>query len=125
MRIAAGIIGIFLAIIILVQAAAAGTANAIGDSIGGKTDSGGSWGFFVALLFVVGSALLIGHVWKGAIGVWAAAAVFAFAGAATSTFSDLWVWAVVAVVYFLGSWRGYSKRERPVVDVQPAVPTVT
>ena len=75
--------------------------------------------YVVAILFVIGSALLIGHVWRGAIGVWAGAAVLAFAGAATSTFSDLWVWATVAVVYAFGSWLGYRRRGRLILKAPP------
>ena len=96
MRIAGGIIGIFLAIIILVQSLAAGTANALAEK--GQGDSAGSIGFLVAILFVTASALMIGKVRRGAAWVWAGAAVIAFTGSGT-IFKDLIVWGVVAVVY--------------------------
>jgi hypothetical protein len=62
-----------LIITILVQSLAAGTANAL-------------------ILFVVGSALLFGKVMRGAMWVWVAAAVIAFAAGATTDFTDLLVW---------------------------------
>ena len=94
MRIAGGIIALFLALIILIQSAAAGTA----DAIQGK-GSGGSFGFFVGVLFVIGGALLIGNVMKGSIGVFAFAGLIAWIGAASSIFGDLWVWGAVAFIY--------------------------
>jgi membrane protein implicated in regulation of membrane protease activity len=53
-------------------------------------------------------------VMKGAIGVFAAAALFAGIGAATSTFSDLWVWMVVAAIHALAAlWGVRRSRVRP------------
>ncbi len=96
MRIAGAILAIFpLSIIILVQSLAAGTADAI-DNSGG---SGGTFGFFVAIAFIVGAALMFGKVMKGALGVFIAAAALAWIGAASSIFSDLWVWGFVAALY--------------------------
>jgi len=107
MRIAGAIIAILLTIIILVQAAAAGTVNALGES----RDSGGSLGFLVAILFFVAAALMFGKVMKAALGVWIAAAVIAFIGA-TSTFTDLLFWGVVACVYALGIFWGLRRARR-------------
>jgi len=118
-RIAGGIIGIFLALVILVQSLAAGTANAINEATGEKTDQGGSWGFLVALLFVIGSALLIGKVMKGAISVFAAAALFAAIGAASSEFSDLWVWMAVAANYAVAAFVAVRRRRRPSAEPVP------
>ena len=102
MRIAGAIIAMFLALIILVQSLAAGTVDAIED----KGGTGGSWGFLVAVLFVVGAALMFGKVMKGAVGTWLAAGLFAWIGAASSVFGDLWVWGFVGFVYALGCYRG-------------------
>lgn len=112
MRIAGGIIGIFLALVILVQSLAVGTANALADE--GEDDSGGSIGFLVALLFVVGSGLLLGKVLRGATWVWAAAAVVAFAGAGT-IFKDLIVWGFVAAIYAAASFFGQRRARRTVL----------
>jgi hypothetical protein len=109
MRIAGGIIAIFLALIVLVQSLAAGVADSI-DKSGG---SGGSFGFFVAILFVVAGALLIGGVMKGALGTWLAAGVLAWIGAASSIFTDLWVWGFVAFVYAISCYWGYRRAKRP------------
>jgi hypothetical protein len=111
MRIAGGIVGIFLSLIILVQSLAAGTANALADE--GQSDNGGSIGFLVALLFVIGSGLLLGKVLRGATWVWAAAAVVAFAGAGT-IFKDLIVWGFVAAIYAVASYAG-QRRSRQVL----------
>jgi hypothetical protein len=114
MRIAGGIIGIFLALIILVQSLAAGTANGLAEAGGSQSDSGGSIGFLVAVLFVVGSALLFGSVFRGALGTWLAAAGLALIGGATTIFGDLIVWGVIAAVYAGGCFwarrRGHSTR---------------
>jgi hypothetical protein len=99
MRIAGAIIGLFLALIIFVQSAAAGIATALDK----KAGPGGGFGFLVGFLFFVGSALMFGNVSKGAVGVWAAACVFAWIGAASSVFKDLWVWGSVALVYSSGN----------------------
>jgi hypothetical protein len=122
MRIAGAILGIFpLSIIILVQSLAAGTANALSDK--GDQDSGGSLGFLVAVLFVVGSALLFGKVMRGAMWVWLAAAVIAFAAGATTDFADLIVWGFVALIYaivlFVGWRRGRFDKTEAVPASQP------
>ena len=110
MRIAGGIIAIFLALIILVQSLVAGAANALGESVEQSHDSGGSWGFFVTLLFVVGGSLLIGKVMKGSLGVFSAAGLIGVIAGATTIFGDLVVWGVVAFGYAaaiaFGLYRG-------------------
>jgi hypothetical protein len=119
MRIAGGIIGIFLAIIIIVQSLLAGTANALAES----GDSGGSIGFFVALLFVVGSALLLGKVFRGALGIWLTTAVLAITGGATTIFKDLIIWGVIAAVYAAGCFWGRHRvrKARVTVALEPNI----
>ena len=100
MRIAGAILAIFpISIIILVQSLAAGTVDAIDKSKG----NGGSFGFFVALGFIIAAALMFGRVMKWALGVWVATGALAWIGAASSIFGDLWVWGGVAFVYRLAS----------------------
>lgn len=108
MRIAGAIIALFVALIVLVQSLAVGTADALEN----KGGDGGSWGFIVAVLFVVGAALLFGKVMKGALWVWVAAAALAWAGAASSVFSDLWLWGFVALVYAVGCYWGLRKAKK-------------
>jgi hypothetical protein len=121
MRIAGGIIAVFLALIVLVQSAAAGTANALGESMEQSHDTGGSWGFLVALLFVVGGSLLIGKVRKGSLGVFAAAGLVAIIAGATTIFADLVVWGVVAFAYAAAIAFGlYRGRKHTAVEPAPA-----
>ena len=83
---------------------------ALGEGMEQSHDAGGSWGFFVALLFVVGGSLLIGKVRKGSLGVFTAAGLIAVLAGATTIFGDLIVWGVVAFVYAaaiaFGLYRG-------------------
>ena len=117
MRIAGAIIALFCALIILVQSLAAGTANAIEAQ--GSND--GSVGFFVAVLFVVGAALMFGKVMKGALWVWAATSVIAIAGAATGKyFGDLYAWGTLAAIYAFGSYLAVRKRSRVAAEAAPA-----
>ena len=119
MRIAAGIIGIFLGIIILVQSLAAGTANALSEATQSGHDSGGTVGFFVAVLFVVASSLLLGNVWRGALGTWIAAAGVAIIGGATTIFQDLIAWGIVAAIYAVGC---FVRNRRNATTTQVAEP---
>jgi hypothetical protein len=120
MRIAGGIIALFLALIIFVQSLAAGTADAIAE----KGGSGGSFGFFVGIGFVIGGALLIGRVMKGALGVFLGAALIAWIGAASSIFGDLWVWGFVAFVYAATCGWGLRKGKKA-RNVEDGVPVTT
>jgi hypothetical protein len=122
MRIAGGIIAIFLALIVLVQSLAAGTANALGESMEQSHDAGGSWGFLVALLFVVGGSLLIGKVRKGSLGVFAAAGLIGVLAGATTIFGDLIVWGVVAFVYAAAIAFGLYRGRKPTA-VEPVSAT--
>lgn len=115
MRIAGGIIALVLALIILVQSLAAGTADALQGS-----GDGGSYGFLVAILFVIGGALLFGRVMKGALATWLLAVPIAWGGGASSQFRDLWVWGFVALVYAAGIAWGLRKKRRA-----PELPAVT
>ena len=109
MRIAAAIIALFLTIIILVQSAAAGTA----DALSGK-GSVGTFGFFVAVFFVIGAALMFGKVMKAALAVWLLTIVVAWAGAASTIFGDLWVWGFVALLYASGiGWGLWKAQQAP------------
>jgi hypothetical protein len=114
MRIAGAILAIFpFSIIILVQSLAAGTANAIDKKNG---DSGGSLGFLVAILFITGSALMFGKVRKGALGVWLAAGAIGWLAAATSNYSDLWVWGAVAFIYAAAVYWGIRRHSRQALN---------
>lgn len=96
MRIAGAILAIFpISIIILVQSLAAGTADALTKN----GQSGGTYGFVVAIAFIVGAALMFGRVMRGALGVFVVAGLVAWLGAANSIFGDLWVWGAVALIY--------------------------
>ena len=72
MRIAGAILAIFpLSIIIFVQAAASGVVDAIDDNGG----SGGTLGFLVGILYIIGAALLFGKAMRVALAVWTLSAL--------------------------------------------------
>lgn len=113
MRIAGGIIAFVLALIILVQSLAAGTANALGEAANEGHDGGGTAGFFVALAFVFGGAFLLGSVWTVALVSFALASLIGIIAGATTIFNDLIVWGIVALIYVAGCWKGRTQAKGP------------
>lgn len=108
MRIATLVIGLGVSLIVLVQSCAA----TVGDSLAGDEESttGGS-GLIVALLFICGAGFALTHPRVSAILFLVAAAV-AFPVGATSDFSDLIVWGVVAVILAGLELFSYRRRAR-------------
>lgn len=110
MRIAVLIIGLLLGLLIFLQTAILGTlSSAVGEE---ATESAAAVGVLVALLWLIGSALVM---------PWPLFSVFAFAiagllgFAVSGDFPDMGVWGgislVLAVMSFFG-WRGKKKDAR-------------
>lgn len=108
MKIAIGIIGIMLGILVLLQSCTVGTAS---HMIGNEAASeAGALGLFAGLLFFVAGAFAFGLPLVSTI-VFAAACLIAFAGSAE--FPDLQIWGFVALgmaalAYF--AWRSEKKK---------------
>lgn len=106
MKIAAGIIGLILGVLVLLQSCAVATTASIAELEVGKQE--GTIGLFVALLLFVGGAFAFGLP-----GV--ACAVFFIAGGfafmASTTFADLAIWGGVAWgLAAMTGWASYSAR---------------
>jgi hypothetical protein len=110
MKIAIGIIGIMLGILVLLQSCTIGAAShMIGNEAGGDA---GALGILAGLLLFIGGAFAFGLPIVSAI-TFALAGLIAFAGSAA--FPDLQIWGVVALAmaamaFF--AWRSSRKAAR-------------
>ncbi|RVJ77343.1 hypothetical protein [Sinorhizobium medicae] len=109
MKIAIGIISIFLGLLVLLQSCTVGTASHImGDQ---ATSEAGAVGILVGLLYFIGGAFAFGLP-AVAMVVLAFAGLLGFAAASSESFSDMMVWAVIALILAVGvffSWRSGRK----------------
>ena len=106
MKIAAGIIGLIIGLLVLLQSCAVATTASLAEIEIGKQE--GSVGVFVAFAMFVGGAFAFGLP-----GV--ASAIFFVAGGlallASTTFADLAIWGGVAwVLAAMTGWASYSAR---------------
>lgn len=109
MRIAVLVIGLCLVMLVGMQSCTV----MLG---GGMTDDqdlagAGAIGMLVALLFVLGSAFALGAP-KVSVGIFSAAALFAFLAAGASEFSDMGVWGGVSVVLAVLSYFGIKEKAK-------------
>lgn len=109
MKIALGIIGIMIGILVLLQSCTIGTAShLVGDA---ATSDAGALGFLAGLLLFVGGAFAFGLPIVSTV-TFALAALIAFAG--SSEFPDLKVWGFIAlamaVTAFL-TWRSGKRKK--------------
>jgi hypothetical protein len=112
MRIAVLIIGLVLGFIIMVQSFSVGVLSEIGNNE--KNSNAGAGGLWVAIFWIIGSALAIAFPMASVV-LFALASVIAFAIAGSSDFQDMWVWGcfgvALAIFSFFG-WRGKRKDRR-------------
>ena len=95
MRIASGIISLIIGCIVFLQSCTVGIGGEIlADEVSSQS---GSVGMFVALLLFVSGAFAFALP-KVAMIFSALAALFAFLNGATSDFSDMTVWGVIAII---------------------------
>lgn len=101
MRIAVLVIGLFLGVIVFLQACTATALSGVAES-----EDSTAAGVFVPLFFVVGSAFALRHP---KVSVWAfiIAAGWAFLVAASSIYQDMWVWGFLSIILAIMSWFGH------------------
>lgn len=108
------VVSLLLTLALGVQSCAAtvggSIASGLGDTRGDDLTGAGALGLLAALLWLVGAALVMA---KPRVSMWlfAASAPLCVIGAALG-FTDLYLWAVAAVLFALGSWRGVAEAER-------------
>ncbi len=109
MKIAIGIISMFLGLLVLLQSCTVGTAShMLGEQ---ATADAGAVGMLVGLLYFIGGAFSFGLPVVAMV-VFAIASLLAFAAGASGSFSDMTVWAVVAIILAVGAfftWRSARK----------------
>jgi len=112
MRIASGLISLFLGLIVLLQSCAV---NVGGIAFGEKSaQEGGSVGILVALLFVVAGAFAF-QLPKVAMIITGIAGVLGIAAGTTTVFKDMTVWGVLALVLTAITWFAARKPKEPPV----------
>lgn len=109
MRIATLIIGLVLTLGVFIQSVIASAGGSLTEDK--ELEDAAAWGVLVALCYLVGSALVLA---KPRFSMWtyALAALIGVLAGATSAFSDLIVWGVVAAILALMSWRGSVEKRR-------------
>lgn len=103
MKVATGIIGLIVGLLVLLQSCTLTGAASLGQDA--AMTEAGQVGMFVGLMFFVGGAFAFGVPLVGAI-VFGVAAFFGFA--VSGDFDDMGIWAIVAVILAalsLWSWR--------------------
>ena len=118
MRIAVGIIGLILPIIILFQSCAAGFAGALSkDSI---MSGGASFGLLVALCYIFGGAFSFQKPNVSKI-IFLIAACLAIVGGTGTKFSDLIIWGVLALGLAAGSYSAEKtlRKQRQNISASP------
>lgn len=106
MRVATMIVSLFLMLLVGVQSCTL----YVGGSVLNQQQTAGAAavGILVALLFLIGGAFALGQPTVSMV-IFAIAAIFSFIAAATSNFSDLNIWGVVALI--LGVMSFFGRRE--------------
>ena len=109
MKIAIGIISIFLGLLFLLQSC---TVGGLSHMAGQQANAdAGALGIFVGLLLFIGGAFSFALPGVSTI-TFALASLLGFAAAAAGSFKDMKVWAVIALVLAVGSfftWRSARK----------------
>lgn len=111
MKIATGIIGLFLGILVLMQSCAVAAGGGLMDD---QAISGaGMIGIFVGLVFFIGGAFSFALPLVSGI-IFVIAALFAFLASAQGMYSDMKVWGVIALLLAAMSfftWRSIKKKQ--------------
>lgn len=109
MKIASGIISIILGLIVFLQSCTVGIGGAVFDEE--SAAQGGGVGIFVALLYMVGGAFAFALP-KVALVVMAIAGVFGIATGTTTSYKDMTVWGVIALVIAVLNFFGGRKPKK-------------
>ena len=119
MRIATGIISILLSIFIGIQSCAVYVGGSLG-SHKGLADSG-ALGIFVALHFMIGGAFAF-QLPKVSMIIFAFSALWAYAAASGSSFSDMYIWGFVSIGLATMSYFAVKQsKKQSAVPAQPSV----
>jgi hypothetical protein len=108
-RIATMIITLFLMLIVGLQSCVGSAGGSITSNE--KMSQGGAIGMLVALLWLIAAAFVIGVPWVSLL-LFAISAVFALAAGATTPYTDLTIWGVVALALALFSILGIREKNR-------------
>jgi hypothetical protein len=112
MKIAVGIIGMFLGLLVLLQSCTVAAGSGL---LQDKATSGaGAIGMLVGVLFFIAGAFSFGLPLVAAV-IFAVAGLFAFLAATQGTFGDITIWGVVALVLALMAffaWRSGRKKKQ-------------
>lgn len=106
MRIASGIISLILGLLVFLQSCTVGVGGAaFGEELAAQ---GGSAGILVALLFVIGGAFAFALP-KVAMVAMVIAGILSIAIGATTTYGDMTIWGVVAIILAAMNYFGSRK----------------
>ncbi|MFK0336995.1 hypothetical protein ACIQT7_07020 [Agrobacterium deltaense] len=111
MKIAVGIIGLFLGILVLLQSCAVTAGSGLLNDP--ATGSAGAVGMLTGVLLVIGGAFSFGLPLVGAI-IFLLSALMAFIASSQGTFGDILVWGVIALVLaVMGffTWRSAKRKK--------------
>lgn len=120
MRIATLIISLIVSLFLTVQSFAVMAAggltsefsdNAADKAAGEELSSGGAFGVWTAIFWVIGAAFVLA---KPKVSMWlfGIAALLCVAGAASSEFSDLWIYAVISAAFCAMSRVGIKEKDK-------------
>lgn len=115
MRIAVLVIGAPLALLIFLQGC---TGDAL-ESMSGDTSGTSSWGIIVGFLFLVGAAFALSLPLVSS-GVYGFTGIVAVLVATNTSYSDMWVWGVIAFVLGTMALIGWQSQRHAVTRVSPS-----
>jgi hypothetical protein len=120
MRIATLIISLIVSIFLTIQSfaimAAGGISSSLSDNAADKAagenlSSGGAAGIWAAIFWVVGAGFVLVKP-KVSMWIFGASAVICVIGAASSEFSDLWIYAVISAAFCAASRAGVKEKAK-------------
>lgn len=119
MKIASGILSLIFGLLIFLQSCVVG----VGGSIFGEESAaqGGSVGFFVAILFIIGGSFSFALP-KVSMVIMTLAGILGIAVGATTAYGDMTVWGVIALVLAALNFFG-SRKKKTKEDTTTAPPT--
>ena len=107
MKIATGIIGLMLGVLVFMQSCVVATGSSLAEDQ--STMQAGSVGILVGLIFFIGGAFAFGLP-RAAMVIFAIAGLLALIASTTGSFGDLTIWGVVALVLAVMSFFAGRKK---------------
>jgi hypothetical protein len=116
MKIATGIIGLMLGILVFMQSCVVATGSSLSEDQ--STMQAGSVGILVGLIFFIGGAFAFGLP-RVSMVIFTIAGLLAFIASTTGSFGDLSFWGIIALVLAVMSFfAGRKKALRATADVE-------